>query len=67
MATRRLALDLDATTPQLRGELRDEHGDARAFTGWLGLAAALEQTLGEGAPAAAPEVQAAPTIAQEEP
>jgi hypothetical protein len=68
MARRRLALELDATTPsQLRGELRDEHGDARAFTGWLGLAAALEQMLGEGARAAAPEVPAAPTVAQEEP
>jgi hypothetical protein len=67
MARRRLALELDATTSQLRGELRDEHGHARTFSGWLGLAAALEQTLGEGAPAAAPEVQAAPTLSQEEP
>jgi hypothetical protein len=67
MPGRRLALDLDATTARLRGELRDEHGDARPFTGWLGLAAALEQTLGEGARSAAAEVRAAPTVSQEEP
>jgi hypothetical protein len=67
MATRRLALDLAATTPQLCGELRDEHGDARTFTGWLGLAASLEQMLGEGARAANPESRAAPPLPQEEP
>ena len=67
MTSRRLSLNLDATTSQLRGELRDEDGGARAFTGWLGLAAALEQTLDEGARAEAAETRAAPTLQREEP
>jgi hypothetical protein len=58
VASRRLTLDLDATASQLHGELRDEHGDARAFSGWLGLAAALEQTLDADVRADEPEIQA---------
>ena len=47
MTRRRLTIDVDATPSKLEGEVRDEDAGAHPFTGWLGLAAALEEALGE--------------------
>jgi hypothetical protein len=53
-----LTLELDTTGSQLRGEVRDEYGDVHAFSGWIGLAAALEQSLAPSVGADAAETDA---------
>jgi hypothetical protein len=40
-----VTLELDPSSDPIRGIARDEHGAERPFTGWLGLARALEAAL----------------------
>ena len=40
-----VTLELDPSAQPIRGVARDEHGAEHPFTGWLGLARALELTL----------------------
>ena len=40
-----VTLELDPTAEPIRGVARDEHGAEHPFTGWVGLARALELTL----------------------
>jgi hypothetical protein len=42
--TRTVTLEVDSSSDPIRGIARDELGMERPFRGWLGLAAALEQT-----------------------
>jgi hypothetical protein len=42
--TRTVTLELDPSSDPIRGIARDELGVERPFRGWVGLAAALEQT-----------------------
>ncbi|HTP20771.1 MAG TPA: hypothetical protein VMJ65_14265 [Solirubrobacteraceae bacterium] len=42
--TRTVTLEVDPSSDPIRGIARDELGVERAFRGWVGLAAALEQT-----------------------
>jgi hypothetical protein len=42
--TRTVTLEVDPSRDPIRGIARDELGVERRFRGWLGLAAALEQT-----------------------
>jgi len=41
----RLTLELDSRSEPISGRMRDETGTSRAFSGWLGLAAALGSIL----------------------
>jgi hypothetical protein len=41
----RLTLEFDSRTEPISGRMRDETGTSRAFSGWLGLAAALGSIL----------------------
>ena len=43
--TRTVTLEIDSTSDPIRGVARDELGAERPFSGWIGLAAALEQAL----------------------
>jgi hypothetical protein len=54
--TRTVTLEVDPSHDPIRGIARDELGVERPFRGWLGLAAALEQTfdLRDEHPAAGP-------------
>jgi len=61
--TRVLTLRIEDPAAQIRGTVDDERGARREFSGWLGLARALELTLGpeqvaaeneQGAPRGAP-------------
>jgi len=49
-----VTLELDASAEPIRGVARDTEGVERPFTGWLGLARALELTL-DAAALEAPE------------
>jgi hypothetical protein len=51
-ARRRLSLEIEPDSDPLVGALRDEHGESIAFSGWLGLANAIDRAL-RVAPAAA--------------
>jgi hypothetical protein len=42
--TRTVTLEVDRSSDPIRGIARDEFGVERPFRGWVGLAAALEQT-----------------------
>jgi hypothetical protein len=42
---RRLSLEVEPDTEPPVGSLRDERGEAIAFSGWLGLASALDRAL----------------------
>ena len=57
-----LRLRLELGTGAIRGTLADGHGAETAFTGWLGLATALERAL-----VAAEAEGAAPLTQQESP
>jgi hypothetical protein len=54
--TRTVTLEVDPSSYPIRGIARDELGVERRFRGWVGLAAALEQTfdLGSESPAGVP-------------
>lgn len=41
--TREYVLELDLDSDPISGRLRDDAGEALDFTGWLGLASALER------------------------
>lgn len=41
----KLVLEIHSSIAPIRGRLHDAAGEARCFTGWLGLAAALEKAL----------------------
>ena len=43
--TRTVTLEVDSFSNPIRGIARDELGVERPFTGWIGLASALEHTL----------------------
>ena len=43
--TRTVTLEVDSISEPIHGIARDERGTERAFSGWVGLATALEQTL----------------------
>ncbi len=43
--TRTLTLEVDANSDPIQGIARDELGDERPFSGWVGLATALEHAL----------------------
>lgn len=47
--TRTLTLRIEQSEESIRGSLGDEAGASREFSGWLGLARALELTLAERA------------------
>ena len=54
LRTRTVTLEVDPSSDPIRGIARDELGVERPFRGWVGLAAALEQTFdlrGEHSPA----------------
>ena len=40
-----VTLEVDPASDPIQGIARDEHGAERAFSGWVGLAAALEHAL----------------------
>jgi hypothetical protein len=42
-------LEIDAGSTPMRGRLTTESGHVAAFTGWVGLAAAIEQVIALGA------------------
>jgi len=48
-----VTLELEASAEPIRGVARDADGAERPFTGWLGLARALELTLDEAVDARA--------------
>jgi hypothetical protein len=50
-----VTLELDPSAEPIRGVARDERGAEHPFTGWLGLARALELTLDSAAGLEAPE------------
>lgn len=41
-----MTLEVDTTSDPIRGIARDERGGERPFSGWVGLATALELALG---------------------
>ena len=43
--TRTVTLEVDPTSDPIQGIARDERGAERTFSGWVGLATALEQAL----------------------
>ena len=43
--TRTLTLEVDANSNPIQGIARDELGEERPFSGWVGLATALEHAL----------------------
>lgn len=43
--TRTVTLEVDPTSDPIQGIARDERGTERTFSGWVGLAAALEHAL----------------------
>ncbi len=43
--TRTVTLEVDPTSDPIQGTMRDEHGAERSFSGWVGLATALEHAL----------------------
>lgn len=43
--TRTVTLEVDPTSDPIQGIARDERGAERSFSGWVGLAAALEHAL----------------------
>ncbi len=45
MALRSLILEIDSEIDPVSGWLSDERGERRRFSGWLGLAAALETVI----------------------
>lgn len=47
--TQRFTLELDPIEQSIAGSLTDERGTAVPFTGWLGLARALERALNASA------------------
>lgn len=44
--TQTVTLEVDTTSDPIRGIARDERGGERPFSGWVGLATALELALG---------------------
>jgi len=48
----RLILELDSHREPISGRMREEGGESRPFSGWLGLAAALRRALASGQGAA---------------
>jgi hypothetical protein len=42
-----LTLEIERATDPISGRVLDEAGGAREFVGWIGLASALEEALGE--------------------
>jgi hypothetical protein len=40
-----VTLEVDPTSDPIQGIARDEHGAERSFSGWVGLATALEHAL----------------------
>lgn len=50
--TRTVTLEVDPTSDPIQGIARDERGAERTFSGWVGLAAALEHALELDAPSA---------------
>ena len=49
--TRMVTLEVDPTSDPIQGIARDERGAERPFSGWVGLAAALEHALELDSPA----------------